>query len=230
MVNKDYPPLAKGSAPYEEIQLGPIHGYTSREPFSPVVIVYLHGNAESLVSDIPLFDLFFKLRYSFVAIDYPGYGHSMGTPSEETLRNAAIAAIQFAKDNFPGQKVVLWGRSLGAAVALQGYDIQVDKLILLSGWTTFEEAAKNISPLGRLIPKKFLDNNRYDSLAKMKKVTSPTLIIHGSKDEVIPFSHGVALSLATDAEVHFLRLEGAGHNDVFGRNELWSEIFHFISE
>lgn len=227
-VNKAYPSPEYGSAKYPEFMIDGIHGYKHMNPESSLTIVYCQGNGENLPALVPLLGLFEKMGVNFVVVDYPSMGLSIGEPSESSLRVAARIAIGVARREAPSKKLVLWGRSLGAGVALQAFNEEVDALIVLSGWTTFEEAAKALSPLGRLIPKKFLEANKYDSLTAIKSVNVPTLIMHGTKDDLIPFSHGVQLQKASEAQ--FLQIENAGHNDVFGRGELWDSVKKFLYE
>jgi len=227
--NNPSPPIGQGY--YPEIDLDGIHGYIHRSPASrsKYVVVYLQGNGENLPAIVPILNVFNTLDLSFVAIDYPGMGHSKGIPSEETLVKAAKSAIAFARINFPDDELILWGRSLGAGVALQAYGPMVNKLIITSGWTSFERAAKDLSPLGRFISKEFIEKNKYDSLTAIKKVGVHTLIMHGTKDKIIPFQHGKDLAYASVADTVFLPLEGKGHNDVF-TDSFWDIIQNFLTK
>lgn len=229
-VNKKYPPLPKGTAPFEERDLDGIYAYLNNDPESKVVVVYMGGNAETLSNSIPLLDVFAQMKLAFVMADYPSFGHSQGKPNEASLTEAGKSALILARDIANGRPIILIGRSLGAAVALQSYDVTVSKLILISPWTTFEEAAKAMSWLGKFIPKDFLEKNKYDSRSAIKKVISPTLILHGTKDDLIPFTMGQELSLLPRGPARLVSLHGAGHNDVYGREELWREINLFLHE
>lgn len=231
-VEKMYPSPPIGEGYYPEVDLNGIHAYVHRSPESRsrYVVVYLQGNGENLVALTPLLDLFSDLDLSFVAIDYPGMGRSPGIPSEATLVRAAKDAIFYARTQFPDEELILWGRSLGAGVALQAYSPLVNKLIIVSGWTSFHEAAKDLSPLGRLIPKDFLAANKYDSIAGIKKVGVPTLIMHGTKDKTIPFKHGEALYEASIAPTMFLPIDGAGHNDIYTADDTWKKLQEFLTK
>lgn len=228
-VNKNFPPIPKGEAPWTEEDFEGIYSYSGIDPASDMIVVYLHGNGESLVSDLGLYDLFYKLKISFISVDWPSYGHSLGFPEERTLREAAQKAIQYVKSRWPNKKIILWGRSLGSAVALQAYDQSVSKVILVSPFTNFEEAAKAMSFLGRLVPKEFIARNTYDSRSKIKLVTAPILIIHGDKDDLVPYKMGVELSL-TNTHATLLTINGASHNDIYGREELFREVVQFIGD
>lgn len=228
-VNKNFPPIKKGEAPWQEEDFDGIYSYSGIDPASDSVIIYLAGNGECLASGLPLFDLFYKLKISFISVDYPSYGWSAGFPEEKTLREAAQKAIQYVKSRWPNKKIILWGRSLGSAVALQAYDPSVNKVILVSPFTNFEEAAKAMSFLGRLVPKEFIARNTYDSRNKIKLVTSPILILHGDKDDLVPYKMGVELSL-TNPNARLLTINGASHNDIYGREELFREVVRFIEE
>lgn len=68
------------------------------------------------------------------------------------------------------------------------------------------------------------------SIEKVSKITSPVLIIHGTEDEVIDFSHGLALYERCPKAVEPLWVEGAGHNDIELYSQYLERLRRFISQ
>lgn len=164
---------------------------------------------------------------SFVAVEYPGYPGAAGAPSEDSLVEATEAALQHLIGSLrvDRSRLVLEGQSVGTGVAVtmasRGWGT---RLVLLSPYTSLPAVAAKAFPF---LPTSLLMRDRFDSASKAPGLKLPTLIIHGTKDEVIPFELGESLSKAIPG-AKFVPGTGAGHNDLFDREETLAAIFEFV--
>ncbi len=205
------------------------HAGSSLPPEAPVV-VFFHGNGENLqtMAWAGLYEDLNGLGIAFLAVDYPGYGRSSGSPSEEGLIATGEAAVAWARQRHPDRPLVLCGWSLGAAVAIATaarHPQEVRGLIALSPWTTLEEVARLIFP-GFLV--KAMLRETYDSLAMAKQVRVPSLVIHGELDDLIPASQGKQIAEALGGPTRWVAVPGTGHNDLFAQRQVWKELAEFL--
>jgi pimeloyl-ACP methyl ester carboxylesterase len=197
-------------------------------PDSPAVI-FFHGNGENLetMRMSGLYGDLDRLGIAYLAVDYPGYGNSGGSPSEVSLVEGALGGFDELGRRFPGRLRVVCGWSLGAAVAAQlaaRRTAEVGGLMLLSPWTDLPALAGQHFP-GFLVS--LLLSERYDSLAVAPQLGGPTLVIHGREDRIIPVEHGRRLAEALPA-ASYLEVPGAGHNDLLGRTEVWQAMAEYL--
>ncbi len=197
-------------------------------PGAPAVILF-HGNGENLETMRlgGLYDDLDRLGIAWLAVDYPGYGASGGSPSEAGLVEAALSGLEELSRRFPGRPRVICGWSLGAAVAAQlaaRRGEESDGLMLLSPWTDLASLAGEHFP-GWLVS--MLLRERYDSLALAPELPGPVLVIHGREDRIIPVEHGRRLAAALPA-ARYLEVTGAGHNDLLGRPEVWQAMSEYL--
>lgn len=150
------------------------------------------------------------------AFDYRGYGKSPGRPSESSFYRDAESVHGLARHFHPeGQRFVLFGRSLGGAVATYlATEVQTpDLLILESTFTNVPDVCTSYTwrSMGELM------SYRFDSAARIHGLRSPLRMIHGTADKIVPFRLGRQLyeSCATPKEM--LTVHGAGHNDVMAK-------------
>jgi len=202
-----------------------VAGRLVESPGARVAVLFTHGNAE----DIGLLDDFTasyaRLGVTVLAVEYPGYGLSSGEPSEPGAYAGADAALAYLGGRgFPPDRVVLHGRSLGGAVAVDlAARHDVAGVILES---TFTSAFKVMLPFDGL------PGDRFTSLAKIPRVRCPAFLIHGTRDEVVPFGHGERLFAALPPERRKAWwVEGAGHNDLLWMTgeRYWEQLGAFLS-
>ncbi len=184
-------------------------------------VVFFHGNAEHigrLRADAQGASL---AGLAFWAVEYPGYGDAdAGLPSEGALLDAARAALAVL-----GAPRVCVGHSLGSGVAVaMAAEGRCAALVVISPYTSMVDVAGY--HFGWL-PTRWLVRDRFDSLARAPQVAVPALVMHGRRDDVIPFVLGERLAAALPG-ARFLPLEG-GHNDVRGV-ETWQAIGAFVRE
>ncbi len=184
---------------------------------SDLTLVWFHGNAGNISHRVDnIAEVHERLGASVFIFDYRGYGRSEGTPSEKGTYLDAEAAMSYlrSREDVDENKLVLFGRSLGCAVAAETARANdVYALILESPLTSVQRLAGRVYPwlpgIGRLA------TTKYDTLSKIKDVRAPVMVIHGDRDEVVPFDMGEEIFAAANAPKRFYAIEGAGHNDTY---------------
>lgn len=181
---------------------------------SPKALLWLHGNAENIGYGLARLSVYSRLGVSVLALDYRGYGKSEGSPDEAGVYLDADAAYQYLVEQLRLQpeNVVILGHSLGGAVAVDlASRRKCGGLVVVSSFTTGREMARRMFLLPGL---EYLPKSRFDSLAKIAQVRAPVLVVHGTRDETVPFSMGQRLFEAAPEPKWFYPVEGATHNDV----------------
>ena len=205
--------------PYESVKLVTsdkvqLDGWFIPAPQARGVVLFCHGNAGNISHRLDSLLLFNKLGLSTLIFDYRGYGRSQGKPSEQGTYQDAEAAWQHLRQErgVPPQQIILFGRSLGAAVAAHLATIHTaGALIIESCFTSVPDIAADLYPF---LPARLLSRLDYNAKAKLENVGCPVLIVHSPNDEIIPYKHGRALYAAAKEPKRFLELRG-GHNDGF---------------
>ena len=179
------------------------------------VLLYFCGNAGNLSDRIDLLTLMADRPCEVVAFNYRGTGESKGKPTEKGVYRDADAVYDYlTKDRGidPG-RIVLWGHSIGGAVAVDLATRQpCAGLILESTFRSAKVMARRMMPL---LPVGLFLSYRFDNEGNIAKLQCPILFIHGTSDTIIPHSDSEYLhGLATTPEALWL-VEGADHNDVY---------------
>ncbi len=195
-------------------------------------VVFFHGNGENLetMRFAGLYDQLAALGTSFLAVDYPGYGRSSGTPSEASLTASGEAAFEWLAERHGGAPKVVLGWSLGAAVAIQTAArkaAEVDGVVLLSAWADLRSLAAVHYP-SWLVGLGLSD--AYDSVAAARSVRAPVLMIHGAADRIIPIGQGRRLHAALGSSSRFVEVPRAGHNDLLAQPVVWQELAAFLRQ
>jgi hypothetical protein len=177
------------------------------------IILFCHGNAGNVSNLIEYIRIFHEMGFSVLVFDYRGYGKSEGKPSEEGTYLDAEAAWDYLieQGNFP-EKIVVYGHSLGSAVAAEvALRKSSDALIIESGFTSMPDLGAKLYPW---LPVKLLSKYQYSTISKIDRIKSRKLIIHSPDDEIVPFQHGRILYEKASQPKNFLEIRG-GHNDGF---------------
>ena len=155
-------------------------------------LVFFHGNAGELSNRIYKLNELNKLDINILLISWRGFSGNEGLPTEENLYKDAEATIKWLNTKeVKNDKIILYGESLGTGVAVEiGKKNIFNSIILESPFTSMESAAKIYYPY---LPVKLLLKDKYDSISKIKRITTPILIMHGKKDDIVPFSMGKEL-------------------------------------
>lgn len=215
---------------YKEVRLETedavhLHAWHVPAPDPRATMIFFHGNAGNISHRLDSIRIFHELRLSVLILDYRGYGQSEGRPSERGTRRDARAAWRHLVDErgVPPGGIVLFGRSLGAAVAADlAREVEPGALMLESPFRTVPDLAQDLYPF---LPARWLSRFQYAIEKYVRDIPAPKLIIHSEDDEIIPFRHGQAVFDAAAEPKRMLVLRG-GHNTGFLVSE--SEYRHGI--
>ena len=174
-------------------------------------ILYFHGNSGNLGLFTEVFQLLYEHGLQVFAVDYRGYGQSSGDPSEDGLHLDAMAAIEYFKQHcrIPDLPLTYWGRSLGCCVAAFAASQEApDGLILESGFPSKKHLLEYFPQFRvfRIFSKCRLDTARY-----LRDHPFPVLVVHGDKDQTIPFEQGRRLYDSLSGRKEFYLVKGADH-------------------
>jgi fermentation-respiration switch protein FrsA (DUF1100 family) len=175
-------------------------------------LLFFHGNAGDISHRLDSIAQFNRLGLDVLIVDYRGYGQSQGTPSEAGTYEDARAAWRHLVEGrgLAPARIVLFGRSLGAAVAAKlATQVRPGALILESAFTSVPDMA---AVHYWFLPVRLLSRFQYDTRASLTQTHCPLLVIHSREDEIVPFSHGQALFDGAGEPRDLLVIQG-GHND-----------------
>jgi len=207
-----------------------IHGWFFPLPGDPPVILFSHGNAGNISHRLENVKLLLSRGLSVFIYDYRGYGRSHGRPSEKGIYQDGLAAYDWltARKKIAPGRIVSFGRSLGAAVAIEiAARRTVRALIVESAFTSTREMAREMFLFGLLSP---ILPAHYNNLEKIRDIHIPKLVVHGKADEIVPFTMGQALYRAAPEPKSFYRIPNAGHNDTYlvGGRDYWDAFLRFV--
>ncbi|MFV9507115.1 MAG: alpha/beta hydrolase [Oscillochloridaceae bacterium umkhey_bin13] len=186
-----------------------LHALWFQVPEPQGVILYLHGNADTLRNWGPEAASLTDFGYDLFIVDYRGYGQSSGTINGEAQLHADMDVVYgWVRERYPADQIVVYGRSLGTGLATRLAAInQPGLLILESPYYSMELLARRQVPWAPL----FLLKYPLRSYRWIGQVQSPVVIFHGTADELIPFEDSQRLATYVTAPLTFYALEGGGH-------------------
>jgi len=191
-----------------------IHGWFVPAQKERGTLLFFHGNAGNISHRLDSLKIFHDLGLATLIIDYRGYGRSQGAISEQGTYLDAEAAWNYLTNtrNIPARQIIVFGRSLGAAIA--AYIAAGQKpaaLILESAFTSVPDMAARLYPV---FPVRLLSRFQYNAKKLLASVSCPVLIIHSPDDEIIPYDNAQELYDSAREPKTFLEIHG-GHNEGF---------------
>jgi fermentation-respiration switch protein FrsA (DUF1100 family) len=239
---------AANASPGAAAAAPPFPGDRTAPPVSrrPITLLFFHGNAENIGGSLDLAARARQAGFNLLLIDYRGYGESAGHPSERGIYLDGEAALLDLKSRVgvgPG-RIVVWGRSIGAAVAVylaaggaeeaapspdRNGTPGVAGLILESPFTSVPDLLREGGHFALLAMSRF-GTYRFDSAARIGQVAAPVLIVHGTDDEIAPFDLGRRLYDMAPGRKELMAVRGGGHNDLWALHgdEVWDAVRRFL--
>lgn len=229
---------AEQNLEYEDVTFRSADGVTLTGWYVPAAgarftVLFCHGNGGNIMHRLDTLALFHALGLNCFLFDYRGYGASSGRPKEKGTYLDAQAAYDWLieRKGVPPEQIVLLGRSLGGSIAahLAGR-VPVRGLVVESAFTSFPDIGARFYPY---MPVRLFALFRYNTLAYLKQVTCPVLIMHSRDDTLVPYEFSVRLFEEANEPKRFVELFG-GHNDAFlvsgdVYTNAWTEWLDFLA-
>jgi len=208
-----------------------INAFYRSNPASGQVLLWFHGNAENIGYDLDHLKLLAGNGVNVLAVDYRGYGRSEGKPDEAGVYKDADAAYDYllTQRHFRAQDIIIYGHSLGGAVGVNLASRRpCGGLIVQSSFTSARAMAKRMFAIPLIA---YAAKSRFDSEQLIRNVHVPILIVHGTRDETVPFEMGRQLFAAAPEPKRFYPVEGAGHNNLMevGGNDYLACLKTFVA-
>jgi len=210
----------KTSVPIEDVFFSTsdqkrIHAWFSPSDSKAPTLLWFHGNAGNIAHRIDQLQVLHEGGFNVFAVDFRGYGRSEGSPNESGTYRDAVAAYDAlaARKDIDPRRIVAFGQSLGAAVALDlALQRACERVVLEAPFTSVPAMASTAYPIPGV---SYMVRTKYDNLSKVAHLALPLLVIHGDRDEIIPFAMGKAVHAAAAGPKEFWEVPGAHHNDVY---------------
>jgi fermentation-respiration switch protein FrsA (DUF1100 family) len=175
-----------------------------------------HGNYGNIgYGERPEFYAYARdIGVNLFAYDYRGFGRSEGRPDEQGVYLDAEAAYRYVTESLrvPAERIMLFGHSLGTGVATElAIRLPAAALVLEAPYTSLPDVGQEAYPW---LPVRFLAGERYETIAKIGRVTIPKLIFHSPEDDIVPYAHGQRVFEAAAEPNRFITVRG-GHAGAF---------------
>ncbi len=174
-------------------------------------VLFFHGNAANLASNVNIahYALLRRLGLNVLAPEYRGFSGLAGRPTEDGLAADALAAYRYLRSTgVPASRIIVYGWSLGSAVAVRLSDEVESAAVILEG------APSSIAALGQrqypFFPIRLVMRNRFESIGRIAGIRAPILFLHSPEDAVVPFEDGRRLYEAATAKKTLVEVRG-GH-------------------
>ena len=190
----------------------------SRPKKNQPMLVYFHGNSFDIGERADRIKRYINNGWGVLLLAWRGYSGNLGKPTEKNLYIDGESAIKWIIDNlnFDYENLIIYGESLGCAVAVElGVRYKFKSIILESPFTSITDIAQKRY---KIYPVRHLVLDKFDNYSKIDKILCPILIISGKKDEVVPHSHSKKLFLKAKNPKKNLFIDEAMHNNLYDFN------------
>ncbi|KAI5961945.1 bem46 [Candida theae] len=234
--------------PYEAVKLTTSDGETlqcysmkqdRKSPnYTNKTVLILSPNAGNIGHSLPIASIFYKkFGYNVFIYSYRGYGHSTGAPSEVGLKIDADTVLEYLSENddqYHQSSIVLYGRSLGGAVAIYiaaTKSANIDGMILENTFLSIPKTVPHIFPILKYITS--FVHQKWDSESLLSSISPklPILLLSARKDEIVPPQHmdEIYSQLPSDCK-EIVEFENSSHNDTVLQESYWDTIHTFIRD
>lgn len=210
-----------------------LHGWYLKSPADKGTLLFFHGNAGNISGRLLKAQGWIERGYNVFLIDYRGYGKSESKiKNQNDLYLDAKAAFEWLKENKESDlaKIIFYGESLGTYPATRmAADYAAAALVLEAPFTSFTDLGKKYYPF---VPSGWIKDFAFANIDYIETIKTPLFILHGTRDEIVPYEMGKKLyeTAVTAKEMH--TLEGAAHNNLpqAGGVDYWNRSQQFIEK
>jgi uncharacterized protein len=206
--------LANPPAGYQFVETKTSDGLTLRAAYQPAAdgketLLFFHGNGDSIAGAGVATQMLTDAGYGAMLVEYRGYGGNLGSPSEDGFYRDGEAAIKWLTSKAVARdKIVIIGNSIGSGTATEMALRHTPRaLVLVSGFASLPSVVSDLYPI---VPTEWLVRDRYDNVAKLGRVKSPILILHGDSDNLVRPTNADALAKAAPNAKRIV-VAGKGH-------------------
>jgi hypothetical protein len=234
---KDQDWAARSGLPLEDVWFPAadgtkLFGWYVEASATSAVLLWCHGNAGNIIHRLENLRELYQIGLSVFLFDYRGYGKSQGRPSEEGLYQDAFGAYDYLTRtrNIRPERLILFGRSLGACVAGElAVHNPAAGLILESCFPSVEAVAKFHY---YSLPVHWLLEAKFNLLDRLAQLSLPKLFIHGDQDDIIPLELGKRVFDTAKPPKELYVVKGADHNNVpfVGGRPYFKKLADFIAQ
>jgi uncharacterized protein len=200
-----------------------LHGWWLPHPQPRATLLFQHGNAGNISHRLDSLMIFHELGLNVLIYDYRGYGQSTGRPSEAGVYTDARAAWDWlvsVQEQAP-ENIVLFGRSMGAAIAAQlASEVDAGGLILESSFSSIRDIGAEVYPW---LPVRWLARIHFPTTQYVATTRTPLLVVHSPADEIIPFAHAERIKAAAAGPASLLEIRGDHNNGFLQSGPLYRE-------
>jgi len=228
--------ILKANDAFTAIKIDDYSGWLFKNDSSNKTIIYFGGNAQNCASYFVklLQDDFIKYfeDYNILAIDYPGYGNSLGKPNEKSITEMSKKVYQYIDSNTKmNSEIVVMGYSIGTGVACEvASNYEVNGLILLAPYDNLTNVINTNFPIF-YGPMKLLIKNKFNSADKVSNISSQTLIVASTDDEIIDICLSRNLAdLFDGGNIKYVELDGLPHSELIYNEDIYKEIDKFLED
>lgn len=177
------------------------------------IVLYFHGNRNNIERYASYAAVFTRNKYEVWMMDYPGFGKSTGKRTEEILYSDALAFYKMARARFGSDSIILYGKSLGSGIASQLASIRDCKQLILE--TPYYSIPALASHYAFMYPVSLMMKYRLPTNEYLENVKAPVTFIHGTNDEVIPYSNAKRLLPLAPAGSELVTIQKGRHNNLY---------------
>ncbi|PPR41830.1 MAG: hypothetical protein CFH22_00373 [Alphaproteobacteria bacterium MarineAlpha5_Bin12] len=196
------------------------------KPNKPLII-YFHGNSFDIGERAYRIKEYIDEGYGVLLHAYRGFSGNSGKPSEDIIYSDSKILIKWImkKLSINEKNIILYGESLGTGVAVHlAQNKNYMGVVLEAPFTSISEIAQKMYPI---YPVKYLIWDKFDNLSKINNILSPLLILHGKKDEVVPFEMGKKIFEQYNQKKKKVFIDEAMHNNLYEYG-IAKEVINFI--